>query len=175
MFFPDWLRVSRRNVFCSVRDCSDSGNTTSRRRYIILLVRFLLCKCNPCNGSFVRVLNAVQLVDTQPGRGSGGVECWPAWVRLCVFGKKKSCCSVLIRRAPAPTHTLTNIQPYTHTPPQTHIHRLSMRSYAYTYTPDAADVNFALAQCARRFAAACGLKSLHSLIHVFLYRRPTVS
>ena len=28
VFFPDWLRVSRRSVFCSVRDGSDSGNTS---------------------------------------------------------------------------------------------------------------------------------------------------
>ena len=53
VFFPDWLRVSRRNVFCSVRDCSHSGNTTSCCRYIIPLVCFVLCKCNACNGSFV--------------------------------------------------------------------------------------------------------------------------
>ena len=96
----------------------------------------------------------------------------------CTFSEgKKSCCSVLIRRPPAPTHTLTHIHSHTHTPTDTHSYiqygnkpyAMYTRSYAYTYTPDAVDANFALAQCARRFAAACGLKSLHSFIHVFLY------
>ena len=78
-----------------------------------------------------------QLVDTLPGMWSGGVECWPVWVRLYAFGReKKSCCSVLIRRAPAHTHTHTHTHSYTytrtpvhthtHTHPQTHIHILSM-------------------------------------------------
>ena len=40
------------------------------------------------------------------------------------------------------------------------------RSYAYTYTPDAADANFALAQCARRSAAAYGLQRLHFLTYI---------
>ena len=46
VFFPDWLRASRRNVFCSVRDCSDSGSTTSCCWYITPLVCFVLGKCN---------------------------------------------------------------------------------------------------------------------------------
>ena len=54
VFFPDWLRVIRRNVFCNVRDCSDSGNTTSCCRYIIPLLSFVLCKRNACNASFVK-------------------------------------------------------------------------------------------------------------------------
>ena len=49
-----------------------------------------------------------------------GVESWPVWVRLYLFGRKKSCCSVLIRGAPAPTHTLTHIYPHTHSATDTH-------------------------------------------------------
>ena len=106
----------------------------------------------------------------------------------CTFSEgKKSCCSALIRRAPAPTHTLTHIHPHTHThshtPPRTHIHILSMainhlrnvHAIICIYTPDATDANLALAQCARRFAAASGLKSLHSFRYIFLYRRATLS
>ena len=46
--------AGQQKVLCSVRDCSDSGNATSCCRYITPLVCFVLCKCNPCNGSFVK-------------------------------------------------------------------------------------------------------------------------
>ena len=55
------------------------------------------------------------------------------------------------------------------------INHMRNMHYAYTYLPDAIDANFALAQCARRFAVACGLKGLYSFVHVFLYRRATLS
>ena len=128
VFFPDWLRASRRNVFCSVRDCSDSGNTTSCGRYITPLICFVLCKRNSCNASFVKNSECGSACRYAARDGSGGVERWPIWVRLYVFGRKKSCCSVLIRRSPAPTHTHsdTHIQSHTYTHPQTHIHKLSV-------------------------------------------------
>ena len=100
-------------------------------------------------------------------------------------GTKKLLLRAHKTRAGTHTHTHT----HTHTPSHAHTHRHTFiylvwqqticevytRSYAYTYTPDATDANFALVQCARRFTAACGLKSLLSFKDVFLYRRATLS
>ena len=55
-----------------------------------------------------------------PGWGAG-VECWPVWVRLYVFGRKKK---LLLRahktRAGTYTHTHTHTPSHTHTPTDTH-------------------------------------------------------
>ena len=81
------------------------------------------------------------------------------------------------------THTHTPSQTHTHTPTDTHSYTQygnkpyakCTRDHMHTHTPDATDANFALGQCARRFAAACGLKSLHFFKYIFLYRRATLS
>ena len=126
MFFPDWLRVSRRSVFCSVRDSTDSGNTTSCCRYITPLVCFVLCKCNPCNGSFVK---SSECDSACRYAGWGAVALTAGRFGFaCTFseGKKKLLLRAHKTRAGTHTHTHTHTSSHTHTHPQTHIHILSM-------------------------------------------------
>ena len=85
-------------------------------------------------------------------------------------------------RTHAHTHTrFAHISTHTHTRARPHLCNKPYAKYTrdniyiYLYSSAAANADFALAQCARRFTAECGLKSLHSFIYVLLNRRATVS
>ena len=150
-------------LFWSVGDCSESGNMIACCRFIIL--SFFLSPASAISGTLPlrRVLTAVQFGDMRPRMGSAAD--WPEILMELVWGAllamrsndrelfpssagrfgfactilegEKSCCSVLIRRVPAPTHTQTHTHTHTRARarPQTHTHtHTHARTHTHTHT-----------------------------------------